>query len=300
MSKRFGGKYSPDGETAQSSGDARPRRPRFEVDPAGGRSNVMFSPPIVLLATTFSDGARSLTAGLIGAALLGLGAWLLRDGMRAEAAYAARKIARRPAIPRKIFAAILCGLGTAAGVVAHMTDGAGIFSAVLFGLCVCALHLVAFGIDPLTSKGMDGIDTFQQDRVARVIDEAEKHLIGMSDAIKRAGDRQAEGRLASFQDTARDLIRTVEEDPRDLTAARKYLSVYLRGARDATIKFADIYSRTGDTQSRADYFALLDDLDKNFADRNQKSLLDDRSDLTVEIDVLRERLSREGVRLERD
>jgi hypothetical protein len=296
MAQRFGGKYSPDGESTDAA--SRTPRARLEVDPAGGRVNVMFSPPIVLVATTFSDGARSLTAGLIGAALLGLGAWLLRDGVRAEAAFMARKIARRPAIPRKIFAAVLCGLGAGAAVIAHLNDTAGILSAVLFGLCTSALHLAAFGIDPLTSKGMEGIDTFQQDRVARVIDEAEKHLAGMTDAIKRAGDRPAEGRVAMFQDTARDLIRTVEEDPRDLTAARKFLSVYLRGARDATIKFADIYSRTQDAQARADYFALLDDLDKNFAARNQKSLLDDRSDLTVEIDVLRERLSREGVRLE--
>ena len=145
---------------------------------------------------------------------------------------------------------------------------------------------------------MEGIDTFQQDRVARVVDEAEKLLDAMTDAIKRARDRQAQERLSVFQQTARTLIRTVEEDPRDLTAARKYLGVYLRGARDATIKFADIYARTQDAQARSDYLELLDDLDQNFAARTQKSLLDDRSDLTVEIEVLRERLSREGLRPE--
>ena len=123
-------------------------------------------------------------------------------------------------------------------------------------------------------------------------------LSGMSDAIKRAGDRTAEARLNQFQTTARKLIRTVEEDPRDLTAARKYLSVYLRGARDATAKFADIYSQNRDSEARDDYLALLEDLDQNFAARTQKSLLEDRGDLTVEIDVLRERLSREGVRLD--
>jgi hypothetical protein len=104
-------------------------------------------------------------------------------------------------------------------------------------------------------------------------------------------------RLERFQTTARDLIRTVEEDPRDLSAARKYLGVYLQGARDATAKFADVYARTKDTQARADYATLLDDLDQNFSARTRKLLLEDRSDLTVEIDVLRERLQREGVRL---
>ena len=294
MAKRFGGKYSPDdSDTPQTQhGD------RVVVDPVGGRANVMFIPPVVLLATTLGSGAQSLAFGLVGAGTLTLGAWLLREGLRAEAAYAARKVARRPAVPRKILAGIATGLGAGLAVIAHLNVASDVVAAVLYGLCAMGLHFAAFGIDPLKSKGMEGIDTFQQDRVARVVDEAEKHLAGMTDAIKRAGDRKAEARLARFQATARNLIRTVEEDPRDLTAARKYLSVYLRGARDATAKFADIYARTGDPQARIDYMALLDDLDQNFAARNQKSLLDDRSDLTVEIDVLRERLSREGVRLE--
>ena len=295
MARRYGGKYSPDGGIGGAD-TPRPAR-QVEVDPAGGRSNVMFIPAVVLLATTITDGAIPMTLGLVGAGVLTLSAWLLRNGLQAEAAFHTRKIARRPALPRKILAAIGTGLGTALAVMAH-GNSLELLAPILFGLCASALHVTAFGIDPLASKGMEGVDTFQQDRVARVVDEAEKHLAAMTDAMRRAGDRRAAARLAEFQDTARTLIRTIEEDPRDLTAARKYLGVYLLGARDATVKFADIYSRTKDRQARDDYLALLDDLDQNFAARTQKSLLEDRSDLTIEIDVLRERLSREGVRLE--
>ncbi|MEP5730676.1 MAG: 5-bromo-4-chloroindolyl phosphate hydrolysis family protein [Sulfitobacter sp.] len=294
MAERFGGKYSPDGKA-----DTAPRRAkRIEVDPAGGRSNVMFIPAIPLVATTLSEGALPMTLGLAGAAVWTLSAWLLREGLQAQATYEGRKVARRPAIPRKIFAAVGFGIGTALAVAAHLETTTELLSSLLFGLCTTALHLAAFGIDPLTSKGMEGVDTFQQDRVARVVDEAEKHLDAMTDAMRRAGDRIAAAKLEDFQETARTLIRTVEEDPRDLTAARKYLGIYLQGARDATIKFADIYSRTNDTAARDDYLALLDDLDQNFAARTQKSLLDDRSDLTIEIDVLRDRLAREGVQLD--
>ena len=175
---------------------------------------------------------------------------------------------------------------------------AGLLAPLLFGVAATILHSVSFGFDPLKGKGMEGIDTFQQDRVARVVDDAEAHLSAMTDAIKRAGDRQVEARVERFQDTARELFRTVEEDPRDLAGARKYLTVYLQGARDATIKFADVYARTRDAQTLNDFTALLDDLEQNFAARTRKMLLDDRSDLTVEIDVLRERLQREGVRLD--
>ncbi len=295
MAKRFGGKYSPDGKSDLDTAEgARPRR--IEVDPAGGRANVLFVPAIVLVATSFYGGATTLLIALLGALSLTLAAWLVRGGLRAEAAFNARKVARRPALPRKILAAGFAGVGTALAVAAHL-DSFNIISPIIYGVIATGLYIAAFGIDPLKNKGMDGIDTFQQDRVAKVVDEAEKHLTTMRETINRAGDRQATARLEDFADTARDLIRTVEEDPRDLTAARKYLGVYLRGARDATAKFADIYSRTRDAQARTDYLALLDDLEENFAARNRKSLLEDRSDLTIEIDVLRERLSREGVRL---
>jgi hypothetical protein len=74
------------------------------------------------------------------------------------------------------------------------------------------------------------------------------------------------------------------------------MGIYLQGARDATVKFADLYARTRDAQARADYEALLTDLEQNFAARTQKLLSDDATDVTVEIEVLRERLQREGVR----
>ncbi len=304
MAKRYGGKYSPDDKP--ETGD-QPERGQYDgarVEPAGARANIMFVPAIPLVFLSLNDGAIGMTLGLVAAGMLTLAAWLLREGLRAEAAYKARRTARRPAIPRKIFASALTGLGIALAAYRNEyldTEAAAqvsLLAPVLFGVVTAVLHSVSFGIDPLKGKGMEGIDTFQQDRVARVVDDAEASLSEMSDAIARAGDRRIEARVERFQNTARELFRTVEEDPRDLAGARKYLTVYLQGARDATVKFADVYARTRDAQALADYTALLDDLEQNFAARTRKMLLDDRSDLTVEIDVLRERLQREGVRLD--
>ena len=69
-------------------------------------------------------------------------------------------------------------------------------------------------------------------------------------------------------------------------------------ARDASLKYAAIAQRQSKPEARAEYEALLDDLEKNFATRTQAFLTDTHADLTVEIDVLRERLAREGLRLE--
>ena len=56
----------------------------------------------------------------------------------------------------------------------------------------------------------------------------------------------------------------MQDDPRQLNAARRYLGVYLTGARDATVKFADFYAGGRDPQARREYEALLDDLESQF------------------------------------
>ena len=159
----------------------------------------------------------------------------MRDGLRAAAAYEERRAARRPAIPRKLFSAVITSLGVA--FAAFRNDGQ-VMAAALYGTCAGVLMIAAFGIDPLRDKGMEGIDTHQQDRVARAIDGAEAHLSAIQDAIKRVRIRSLETRVERFCVTARDL-------------------------------------------------------EQNFAARTQKLLIDNRTDLTIEIDVLRDRLARE-------
>ncbi|NIZ60159.1 hypothetical protein DL239_04110 [Sedimentitalea sp. CY04] len=294
MAQKFGGRYSPE---ASSDATVPPKNPykNARPDPIGAGSNLMFVPPAAMVLFSLLDGATGLALGLVAAGLWTGGAWMLREGLRAESAFNARRVAKRPALPRKLAASVLVGLG---GAIAAWKAEPGVLIAAIYGSAAMGLHLAAFGLDPMKDKGVEGIDEFQQSRVARVVDDAEEYLVGMSDAALRAKDRQVEARVEQFQSVARELFRTVEEDPRDLTAARKYLTVYLQGARDATVKFADIYGRSGDAQARADYLSLLDDLEQNFAARNRKMLLEDRSDLTIEIDVLRDRLQREGVHLD--
>ncbi|WP_343081160.1 5-bromo-4-chloroindolyl phosphate hydrolysis family protein [Ostreiculturibacter nitratireducens] len=294
MAERFGGPYSPDNSRREKPGTPSRKHPFEGRRPtrAGGRVNMLFFAPFPLVLTAFGENAAGLAVDLAAFGTLILAAWLTREGELAHEAYEARKVARRPAIPRKIFASVLTGVGLFLG---GFAPGVSVLNPVIFGLLGAVLHFLAFGPDPLKDKGMEGVDRFQQHRVGRAVEEGEKYLASMREAIQRVGDRHLIRRVEQFQTTARDLFRTVEEDPRDLTAARRYLGVYLMGARDATVKFADIWTRTKDQKARADYETLLTDLETNFAARTRTLLLDDRSDLDVEIEVLRDRLAREGL-----
>lgn len=293
MAERYSKTYSP--PDTDNSAEIEPnqwhnqRRSRV-----GGRTNILFLAPLPLGIGAFGQDAAGLATTLFALGLLLLAAWLTREGVLAQEAYEARKIARRPALPRKMLGSIFTGLGLFAAVFAAQN---GVLNAMIYAGLGTILHGFSFGLDPMKNKGMAGIDQFQQDRVAKAVVNGEKYLTAMSDAILRAGDPKVEARLERFQSTVRDLFRTVEEDPRDLTSARKYLSVYLQGAKDATVKFADIFSKSRDATARAKYIALLDDLETGFANKTEAFLVNEKGDLNVEIEVLRERLQRDGIQM---
>lgn len=300
--RRYGGEYSPGGDPRPdderksgpvSTGARRAPVKRRRVSPVGARVHLLFVLPFLWAFSAFFRDPAGLVQHLGVFALLLFSAWLTREGVIAQDAYEQRRVARRPAFPRKIFGSVMMGLGL--GLAGLGAEG-GMAAGVILGLLGAALHFFSFGPDPMRDKGMEGVDEFQTDRVAKAVESAESYLAAMSSALLRARDRRLETRVAAFQGHVRELLRAVEDDPDNLASARRYMGVYLQGARDATVKFVELYERERDAQARADYLALIDDLEENFMLRTETLRDTDRQELDIEIEVLRERLEREGLK----
>ena len=292
MARNFGGRYSPDGQR-------RAHRDDLPEMPQGPMQHRLESRPkwVTLAATPFLITAffqppAQMVGSLAAFGLIASAMWMTREGLRAEAAYELRRKAKRPAIPRKLFGGVLAGVGLGMGA----AEPGALGGAALIGIAGAALHWLAFGPDPMRDKGMTEGDDFQQNRAERMIDEGETYLAQIEQAIRRTGERQLDARMARFTATVRDLFDRVRSNPGDLSAARRYLGVYLMGARDATVKFADLYPRSRDPQTRNAYLAFLDDLERDFSAKADRLLEGNRTDLEIEISVLRDRLAREGVR----
>jgi len=294
MARRYGGQHSPggDGEAPVSAKGGFRGADRWR---GGARVTLLFVAPLPLAVRAFTSGPVDLALNLSALGLLLLAAWLTREGLRAEEAYDARRIARRPAVPRKILGSLCTGAGLG---LAGAVGAGGLLAPGIYAVAGAGLHVLSFGLDPLTDKRAEGIDSFQSSRVARVVDQAEDYLAAMSAALRRVGDRALEARLEQFQVTVRDMLRTVEDDPRDLIAARKYLGVYLMGARDAAVKYADLATRAPNPEAREKFVLLLSDLERNFIAKTRALMIDDTADLDIEIEVLRDRLEQEGVHIE--
>jgi len=298
MAKRFGGEHSPKGAVQTGTPPAtRPFAGRA-VQPSRMRITLIYMAAMPLLLAAFtrmvSGNATAMLANLLGFALIVGGAALIGEGMKAETAYNARKLARPPAIPRKLFGAIAIGLGVGAATL--LGWGLGVINTIIFAGAAFGATMLSFGMDPMRKKGMTGVDEFELNRVANAVETAEGTVRQMIDAAARIPDRVLEGRVDALAVAAREMFRVVEDDPRDLAAARKFMTVYLTGARDATMQYAELTRRGGSSYgARNDFEALLSDLETSFEAQREKLLLDNRSDLDVEIEVLRERLQREGV-----
>ncbi len=286
------------GQNSNASRLPLPRRFRNGVAArVSVRARLMYILPLPLLfgglgAIGRGDAAQTLVE-LGGFAGLMLSAWLLNEGLRAEVAYDARTIAKPPAIPRKALAAGLTGFCVLG--IGVLSRGQDVLTGSAFGIVAGLALLGAFGLDPTRRKGMDGVDDLATDRVARAIDQAEALVGDTLSAAARMGDRRLQKRVERLCDQAREVFRALEADPQDLTRTRAFLSVYLLGLRDATMKFADLQGRMRDADAQAKYEALIGDLEASFVGHRTVLLADDRSDLEVEIEVLRDRLKQDGL-----
>lgn len=221
-----------------------------------------------------------------------LAASLTGQGMRAADAYEDRIVAKPPAFPRKLVAALLTGLAVAG--VCFAGAGIGIALSVIYGVVAGGTHIAAFGVDPMRAKGGAGIADAELDRVAEKLDQAEAVVAETVKAAETLRDRSLTKRVDVLAYAARDILREIQSDPRDLRRSRKFLSVHLVGLRDATIKYATASAKGAAGDLRGDYEGLLVDLEASFAKQRQSLLANDETALEVEIEVLRDRLKQEG------
>ncbi len=293
--KRFGGKHSPGVAPADAAAPAS----RFS-----GRKARSFSWRVLGLYIAPSGLILPGLEGLFTAdmlkviwavcpyILLMLSAWLTGQGLKAEEAFNERTIAKPPAFPRKTFAAALTG--AALFIVCWLGIDLNMLIAMFYGGLGVGAHLATFGFDPMKAKGVVGLPDAELDRVAAKLDQAEKVVEETASTANSLRDRGLERRIDALAFAARDILKEIQNDPRDLRRARKFLSVHLVGLRDATVKFANAKSKGVADDMRGEFEALLADLEASFAKQRKSLLIDDRVDLEVEIEVLRDRLKQEG------
>lgn len=261
------------------------------------RGLLLFLLPVPVLLAALVALARGQLTHLIGdAAGYGLflaGALLLRRGLLSESEYDRRRVAKAP-WPLKTLGGGVIALAT--GVTAWL--GAGQHPAIggAFGLAALLGCYLSYGFDPRAAKRFtdrDGIDT--TDRVLEALGQAERSITAIEQAIRDIRNAELNSRLRRIVALARQILTLLEEDPRDLRRARKFLNVYLDGAKQVIEGYARTHGRVSAPELEDNFRRVLATIEEVFTEQQQKLLETDVADLDVQIEVLTTQLKREGV-----
>lgn len=248
--------------------------------------------PAILVSLVKGDAGRVLVdLGSLG--LLLAGAWLVRRGLAAEARFEASRVAAAPTLPLKTLGALALAGGVAfcsRFAVGHSWT----FAALVAALTMVGARL-AYGADPRTDKGI-GADMrdYSAGEVAAVLDGARTKVRAIEDAAGTIDDDELAARVRRIAGVARDVIGAIEEDPRGMRRARKFLHTYLDSTQQVTERYA--VARPGvRTEVLAENFRrVLGSIEDVFTEQHRRLLEADTTDLDVQIEVLSIRLEREG------
>ena len=187
-------------------------------------------------------------------------------------------------------------IALATGVTAYLGANQSLVMAIAFGLAALLGCYLNYGFDPMAAKRFtdrDGVDI--TDRVLEALTQAERSIAAIEQSTRDIRNAELNSRLRRIVGLARQILKLLEEDPRDLRRARKFLNVYLDGAQQVTEGYAKTHARATAPELEDNFRRVLATIEEVFAEQQQKLLETDVSDLDVQIEVLTTQLKREGV-----
>lgn len=261
------------------------------------RGLLLFLLPLPLLLKALFGLGQGDIGFVIGAggayALFLIAALLARRGLRNAALYEERPFSASAPKPWKTVAGVLVGLATA--FAAFATAGQPWQIAILFGLGAVLGYFLCYGFDPRAKRVVTTGDGTDAAELSAALREAYGRLERIETAGREIASKEFRDRLAGIVAGVEKVLKAIEDDPRDLRRARRFLNVYLDGTQKVTEQYARTHPRTQSTELENNFRALLIDMDRTCKEQYDALIKNDVFDLDVQIEVLNTRLKQEGV-----
>lgn len=248
--------------------------------------------PAALAALVALIGGQlgTLLGDLIGYGLMLGGALLVRLGL--DGRRSASGVALWQHLPPKTVGALLLALGS--GITAWLGAGHHPGIALAFALLtLLGLHLV-YGLDlslPRRLRRPPGLGAHG----AASLREAARAVAAIKQARQDIHQPELDTRLANIGELAQQILERVEDDPRDLWRARKFLTVYLEGVQRVVEGYAKTHGHVATPELDQRFRHALETVEAAFREQYQVLLERDVEDLDIQIEVLTEQLAREGI-----
>lgn len=249
---------------------------------------------VIALANGHSLAAIARAAGF---ALAIAAATLIRKGIRLEAEGRERRFKRRAStIPYRLIGAGV--LSIAMFVVANwgiFNSGYGLFDSVLFALATLLGCYLYYEFDPARKDPDIAAVGITTEELVELLDEAEERIVAIEQASKEIKNVEFKDRLRRIVREARAILDTIEEDPVDARRARKFLKVYLDGAKQVTEGYVRTHRNDATPVLEDNFRRVLTTIETVIATQQEKLRENNVSELDVNIEVLQMQIEKEGI-----
>lgn len=264
------------------------------------RGWLLYLLPLPLLpATVFALVSGNMVAVLAragGFALCMLAATLIRKGIRLEQEGKRRRFKRRAStVPYRLIGAGVLSVAMFIIALWGITSRYGPIDSILFALATLLGCYFYYEFDPARNDPEIAAVGITTEELVELLDEAEERIAAIERASKDIKNVEFKDRLRRIAREARAILDTIEEDPTDARRARKFLKVYLDGAKQVTEGYAKAHRNDANPVLEDNFRRVLTTIETVIADQQEKLRQNNVSDLDVNIEVLQMQIEKEGV-----
>lgn len=208
-------------------------------------------------------------------------------GLKQEQNYYVTTLTKAPKTPYKAIAGILLGVSTffSASIAGYQTIWAGLF----LGVVAIVGYFLYYGFDPRADK-LDNIGDISAEFVLETIATAKAKLRGIEEDMMSIKDTKLNSKLRPAINRAYEILQNIEQDPKDLRMARKFIIVYIDGIKNVTKSYIEMDEDDINKDTKQRLYSLLDDVEKKFDKELIRLKRNNQFDLDVHIDVLKEQI----------
>jgi len=209
---------------------------------------------------------------------------LAKKGFAQEREYKERTLAKAPKVPYKNIAGILLGVVTF--YTAYVAGGAPFAKSLFLSIISVAGWFLYYGSDPKTDK-LENLGDISAEFVLETIGEAQSKLDAIRTHMKQIHDTALHQKLSGAMKQAEAILQTIQEDPKDVRVARKFLIVYIDGIAKVTDSYTQLEEEKIDDATKTRLHTLMDEVQTRFEKELERLKSNNQFDLDVRIDTLK-------------
>ncbi|CAA6826810.1 MAG: Unknown protein [uncultured Sulfurovum sp.] len=239
---------------------------------------------LALIARNIPAFGLNLVAFGLFYAVVKLNTW----GLANEFKYQQEKLTKAPTKPYKSIAAILLGIATFFS--ASIAGQESIFIGIFLAIIAMIGYFLYYGLDPRTDK-LENIGDVSAELVLKTLKDAQAKLSGIESHINNNfNDLVLKKKLSLATQKAKHIIQTIQDDPKDIRVARKFLLVYLDGLEKVTNSYTSMDEDDITDETKEKLHQLLNDVEIRFDKELARLKKNNEFDLDVNIDVLHQQI----------